>query len=73
LFEEAALEGAGLVAGGADAGRVAQDVEVAGLSGDASASGAVVVPSLRLYCQIPGTGPSRAVRVMCTVPADRVA
>src|SRR5689334_10637777 len=31
------------------------------------------VPSLRLYCQMPGTGPSRAVRDMWTVPADKVA
>src|SRR5690242_5179078 len=31
------------------------------------------VPSLRLYCQMPGAGPSRAVRVIWTVPADRVA
>jgi hypothetical protein len=32
----------GLIAGGADAGGVPEHVEVAGLAGDASASGAVV-------------------------------
>ncbi len=68
MLEVPSLDGAGLVAGG-----VSEHVEVVGLSGDASASGAVVGAVVEVVLPDTWDGPSRAVRGIRTAPADRVA
>ena len=73
LFEQAVFDGAGLVARGADACGVPQDVQVAGLAGDASASGAVVPAVVEVVLPDARVWPWRAVSDMRTVPADMVA